>query len=1127
MNKIMKTQFPPSTFPTMSLGAPANLIAASSNNNETTPPPPPADPSSVVAAIRSCSSHESSVRRPAEEQLQQWENAYSGRMLHATGYLTSLISIIERSDSVDENTNCRLLAAILLKNGIPKAFGVPLSEEEANSTNEERSLRQERAHVRNRLPALLFQEENVTCALHLQLALSNIALFDFPKEWPTLLEDLVSTAGATSGQSLVVRVRAIKTLRLCIQSIRHRKIIVPKGPAKRGANNNNPMLNMRNLGNLIGKAVHERKEVHARACSIFGALAEGIVNHAQTAIAGDGSGGGSCVVGSSEAHSAWRAESLLAVGYTKCMTELIPMIEIENTLADPRTPAVRRLMESLAQICEATRSYPTLLVPPALANIPSVVQEYTMKMDKTYRAALVCCISSIRTLPQLFAPQVSRILPAVVDPILTSDTSVLQSMPVKRLIYMTGLVRTVLTCAMYDETRNDSLMAGKKNAVLSMLMAGGSSRSSGNADGDGSAKDDPGVIEARTTVTALLAEGTIERLVEALVGKFLRLHSEELQEWEDDPEGRYETDLAEKMPLTEADGVSPRHCGGALLSTLMSRETDRVARSLLELTQRVYQQLPPEDANGMLSREACYRALELCRAAMVGGGQRRLNFSEWFQGELLPILMRTDLGENSHVAMRAMQARAVQVVQAYCTSLKPDEFGVAFQSIARLMAVPDLVTAFCSARCVSQLALLHVKGTEESVQLVSVREHSVLALGNTFALANRSESEECLRVVLMCVSALVEVNGLYLEPVLQAIAEQLPSLWERARDSVPIHSCLLSVLNHLIMKMGYSTVENSHVQTVLFPLLDYCTDISVVNRAETLLEDGLRLWLVTLVSSRLTTMGPSLRNMLPRLEAILRSGLEPHLSLKVLQFNAILLGPQVVEPLASVLRYMLLNLTNCIHSEQAGGGDTTMDDDDRSKGIDRGVTTTRDAVAALSFADGLMQMFPDLGLSICSPAISKVIAVLPGKSIAAPLVDASFHSFGRMLWMSPNCLDEIFANDPNQDGKIAFVVSTYISVVTSISVVVMLSAQAQKVVFIDQKGAALSLCLAVCRSPRVARVAGQSILEFTRRLLEVESKSKIDLNALVEATSGTTRKVVGDGPLGDSAARTAEILKSE
>ena len=50
----------------------------------------------------------------------------------------------------------------------------------------------------------------------------------------------------------------------------------------------------------------------------------------------------------------------------------------------------------------------------------------------------------------------------------------------------------------------------------------------------------------------------------------------------------------------------------------------------------------------------------------------------------------------------------------------------------------------------------------------------------------------CAAACQMCVSALVEANGLYLEPVLHAIAEQLPALWERARDSVPIHSCLLS-----------------------------------------------------------------------------------------------------------------------------------------------------------------------------------------------------------------------------------------------------------------------------------------------------------------------------------------------
>lgn len=832
----------------MRRSAPANLSPLSA-----APPPPPADPSTVLRCIRCCASHEAAVRGPAEGQLQQWENSYSSGK-HASGYLTSLVSVVDSANTCGGGgEHDRLLGAILLKNGIPKAFGAPLPEssnEEADATTLAR-LRQERAHVRSRLPTLLFRERNNVCALHLQLALSNVALFDFPHQWPTLLEDLESVA---SGQQCpdgadqhTVRLRAIKTLRLCLQSIRQRKIMVQK--PKRGRRN--PLIHMNDLGSIIGKAAQERKELHARACSVFLQLAEGIVNHSQAAIGG---GGGS------NAH-VWQAECSLAVGYLKCMMDMIPMVEIDNVDTDPRTPVVMQLLQSLTQIFDAVKVYPGVNVPPTLQSIPSIQRAYTMNMDKIYRATLVCCISSVRSLAPLFATQVPSILPAVVEPIIMLDAATLHSMPVKRVMVMTGLVQTIMMNVLYDAKRKDAF-GGAKNAVLAALMGKGAG---GVGNDNTNLKDDPRVVEAQRTVTALLAESTIERLLEALVGKFLRLHSDEIEEWEDDSEGRYETDLAEKS-LFEMD--SPRHCGGALLLTLMNREPDRVAANLLKLTQLVNQH-DTKDINSMLNREACYRALELCHSAMVGhgklksclrnclqfflisslaflfnqsiefSGQRRLNFSEWYQTELRPIL-QTDMEVNSPVAMRAIQARAIQVVQAFSTSLKPEEFDLAFESIARLICSADLVTAFCAARCINHLALLHVKGTEESPHLLSVRKHSVVALGNAFSLAKRAESEECLRVTLMCVSALVEANGLYLEPVLQAIAEQLPSLWERARDSVPIHSCLLSVLTHLIMKLGSGTVENAAIQTVLFPLLDYCTDISIVNRADTLLEDGLR-----------------------------------------------------------------------------------------------------------------------------------------------------------------------------------------------------------------------------------------------------------------------------------------------
>ena len=284
--------------------------------------------------------------------------------------------------------------------------------------------------------------------------------------------------------------------------------------------------------------------------------------------------------------------------------------------------------------------------------------------------------------------------------------------------------------------------------------------------------------------------------------------------------------------------------------------------------------------------------------------------------------------------------------------------------------------------------------------------------------------------------------------------------------------------------------------------------------------------LVSIFSTVRCSFFPS--KMLPRLEAILRSGSEPHLSLKVLQFNAILLGPEFVAALSPILRELLVKLlTSCIHSD--GDGEDAMDGDEGSKGTDRGVTTIRNAIASFEFSEAIMQLFPDLGVSICAPAICKAVAAIPGKkTMAAPLLESIFACLSRMLWTNPNSFDEIFAGDPNQDEKISFVINQFIAVVTSVPLVVMLSAQAQKIVFINQKGSSLALCSAVCRSPRVARLAGRDVLDYTRRLIEVESLSKgLDVDALVDAACGSTRKVVGDGPLGDSAARTSEILKSE
>ena len=1072
-------------------------------------PQTPADINAVLAAIDRCSSHDAAIRRPAEEALKNWEFA------RGCGYLVSLLTIVGTVEGETNNQQRRLLGAILLKNAIPKVFTRRVINDKETSTMFQRE-EEERCHVRATLPTLLFNTESIdeAIALQLSLALTEIASCDFPHRWPTLLEDLAGVASLESS-SYVIRIHAVRTLRRCLRSVRLRKATpIRMGVAGVGGEGGPiPIFNMANFQGMLSQAANERKETHQKACSIFDAVATGITGHARASIV---------AIDQINAVDSWRSESIIAVGFIKCMTELLPMVEVDDDDVDPRSiSAVRDLMGILADVFDATKVYNI--------DYSSVLkQEYASRMDKVHRASLVCCMISIRVMPHLFASRVPGVLHTIVETLLNLDASVLHSMPIKRLVDMMGFVRNVLTCVVYYSSRQDgsmtSISAGNNNAILAAL---GNSKRGMSSDRQ-AGPDNPGVVAARETVTSLLADGVVDRLCEALIGKFLRLRPDEIEEWENDPEGRYESDLAERT-LMEAN--SPRHVGAALLLTLLDRETDRVAQTLMRLATLVqHQQFSEANGEGMLDREACYRALELCRVTMVGGGQRRVNFSDWFRSELGPML-QSELREQAPVPTRVMQARAVQVVQAFSTSLHAEEFGVAFEAVARQIAAQDLVTAFCAARCINHLSLLHVRGEKESDELVHVRKYSVLALGNAFSLANRTENEECLRVVLMCISALVEANGLYLEPVLHAIAEQLPCLWERAKDSVSIHSSLLSVLTHLIMKMGHTTVEHEHVQKVLFPLLDYCTDISVANRADNLLEDGLKLWLVLLVSSRLETMGQMLRTMLPRLDAILRSELEPHLSLKVLQYYAILLGPEILATLSHILRELLLRLVSNILIY--GDNEDVMDSVERVQGIDRGSTTMKGVIASFDFSEAIMQMQPELGVSICAPAVFKAVAALAGpgkKAITLPLYEPIFSCLSRVLWTNPNFLDEICASDPNQDEKLSFVVDRMITMVTSVTrqFVVLMSAQAQKVVFISQKGAALALCSAVCHSSRVARETGQDVLAFTRRVLEIETTSKgLDLEALVDAACGSTRKVVGDGPLGDYAARMPELLKSE
>jgi len=674
------------------------------------------------------------VRRPAEAALDGWRDAAAG--LHVTNYLPSLAGILageDRSCGVPPAEHGeRLLAAIVLKNAVPAVFGaqasLPDGDGENNTDGENdgtavdaatlRRLREERASVRSALPALLFREADETVALHLSLAISNVALFDFPRRWPTLLDDLAAVASGeaappcprsvTGGKpsarlvppDQVPRVRAVRTLRYCLRACRNRRVVVKGplgGPGRRGVGpGGGRMADLGDLRGLVARAVAERAEVSGAAAGCLGRVGEGALSNAAAAVEG-------C-----EPIERWRTQAALAVGYVRCLAELLPMtadaISGDAKGGGERRAAVVALLGHLVSLCGhgGVRSYP----PP---NAPAGIdpEEHARTADKLYRASVTCLAASVRSAPELVAGEIATALPLVVEPIVTLSPASLQALPAKRLAAMTAFARSCLAEPLYDASQAGRV--DRKNAILALVSGRGAA---GNADGAlATTAADPAVASARATLTALLAAGTVETLAECIVGKLLRLTSNEVEEWDADPEGRYECDLyvdqgAGGGGLAEL-GDGPRQCGCDLLQVLVRREADRVTAALLELTRRVCGNSnsggnDPQASSGMLDREACYRALELCHGPMVLGGNRRLDFAEWYASELAPMLAANLQLETSPVETRAMQARAVQVVDAYSTSIGAGGFGGAFRSVAGLMGAPDLVTALCAARYVGK-----------------------------------------------------------------------------------------------------------------------------------------------------------------------------------------------------------------------------------------------------------------------------------------------------------------------------------------------------------------------------------------------------------------------------------------
>lgn len=78
----------------------------------------------------------------------------------------------------------------------------------------------EKAYVRTTSTACLLSEPSSRVAVQLALLISNLARFDVPRPWDSLVGDLAASAGMDSPTSLESKLRSLRALKHCVRGLK-------------------------------------------------------------------------------------------------------------------------------------------------------------------------------------------------------------------------------------------------------------------------------------------------------------------------------------------------------------------------------------------------------------------------------------------------------------------------------------------------------------------------------------------------------------------------------------------------------------------------------------------------------------------------------------------------------------------------------------------------------------------------------------------------------------------------------------------------------------------------------------------------------------------------------------------
>ena len=858
-------------------------------------------------------------------------------------------------------------------------------------------------------------------ALQAALLIANIARYDVPRPWASLLPGLAELSKIESSSDVVVKKRSLNALKFTFRALRSKRFFIPA--------TNHLNIEIQRLGEEIDA---ERSQMFSSARALLSILRlEWEGNFA--ALMRDAS---TCLI-----------RGPLAVLGLACIRELLILLFDIQEVKNDFDALMREGVEAAGLLAGP------LFVDAAVirsCDSPDSMQEQRKLFSKCWERLIQIALVSMDRHTIAFASHVPAWANLCVGmALLGMDANAVHSIRPKSRMLLTRFVARALIQPLYriHSVGGDEDMS---EAMYSVLPPESRQHR---------LEIFPTLHAAAESLDLIISEkdGRCSALVEAIVAKYIVLSPDELLEWDTDPEGFARQVDAETSP----DADSPRPCGVALLECMLERSESTVANSLISLASTMQNQ--PINTESLLLREAVYRAVGECFPHL----RSKVDFKAWYTSELRDILFASygAIHGLSRRHMSILKARAIWLIGVCGDELSSDAWSEALALTVQHVGYSDHVVALMAVSAATALVAhvleeqqfvsgpkdqqrLWLEGPEElgslddagedvvaqadaefRVHLAAVEKEADNLLLACFQLMPRLAEAESMIRILQCITVMIELLGAEVKSHLSAIVGYLPRVWEMLQSRsgeetgalVRLFSSLLAMLAHLIGKLGVDAVNQPPVANVLLPLLQYSTDVRDPN-VEALLDDGLKLWLAILQTT--SELSSTLQELLHgRLVPLLERGKDGALPLRIVEAYVLLGGPSIVH---SILAKISASISSALNRAKESLGPKP---GPKPGGVVLGALSpdlAAEASAAASLLGVLERMYEHLPTELEDPFTAVVWFVgaeygggvlrFPARSTG--VIESCLDSMYRLFWRNPHCFETLTHGDRATQDRI-------------------------------------------------------------------------------------------------------------